>query len=104
MADALRAGSTTVKDLSRRFGVPMKTVLEDLDHVRRSLTGGERLDVVPAECLGCGYVFADRRRLATPSRCPVCKKENVAPPEVCIAAPAGTSEAREPPRFPRGRP
>ena len=87
LMEMLREGPATVKDLSRRLRVHVKVVLEDLEHVRRSLSGGERLELTPAECLGCGYVFADRKKIETPSRCPRCKKENVSPPEVFIVFP-----------------
>jgi len=64
-------------------------VVEDLDHVRRTLRSESdprrRLVVEPATCLGCGRVFRKRERLTAPSRCPDCKSESTTDPEFWIA-------------------
>ena len=87
MIDALlRSGRASVEDLASRTGADVRTVLLDLEHVRRGLAASDRWIAHPAECRACGYVFRDRVRLATPSRCPECRSEDIADPEYEIRA------------------
>lgn len=58
---------------------------EELEHVKKSLKRmGYRLEVVPAACRKCGYVFTDREKLKKPSRCPSCKSERIEPPRFYV--------------------
>lgn len=75
----LGEGPYTARDLARTLGIRLRLVLDDLEHLRRSLNGG-RLVVQPAQCLSCGKVFAKRTRLSTPSRCPSCRSEHIREP------------------------
>lgn len=85
LRDALRAGPLTARELSARVGVPEKQVAEHLEHLGRSLkAAGERLQVEPARCLDCGFVFRKRDRLSRPSRCPVCRSEHLDAPRFAI--------------------
>jgi hypothetical protein len=88
IASVLRRGPVSVHALARIFGVPLKIVSADVEHLRLSLRGEERLEVIPAECFACGYIFDTRKRLDCPSRCPQCKSENLSAPEFFISMPA----------------
>jgi hypothetical protein len=71
----------TAKELSARVGIPEKDVAEHLEHLEKSLrAGGAHLDVIPAECLSCGFVFRDRKRLTRPGSCPECRATRIDPP------------------------
>lgn len=81
LADALRAGPASARDLSRLVGLAEKEVAGHLAHLAKSLPAhGERLLVTPAECLACGYAFPSRTRLTRPSRCPQCHGTHLAEP------------------------
>jgi len=68
-------------DLSGRVGIPEKEVAGHLEHIRASLhRSGRQLEVKPAECAKCGFVFEKRGRLTRPSKCPVCHSESVHAP------------------------
>jgi len=68
-------------DLSGRVGIPEKEVAGHLEHIRASLhRSGRQLEVQPAECAKCGFVFEKRGRLTRPSKCPVCHSESVHAP------------------------
>jgi hypothetical protein len=86
LRDALRAGPLTARELSARVGVPEKQVAGHLEHLGRSLkaAGERRLQVEPARCLDCGFVFRKRDRLSRPSRCPVCRSEHLDAPRFAI--------------------
>ena len=86
IADLLRRGKMGVIDIARCVGAPAKSVLTDLEHIRRGLTARERWVVIDAECLSCGFVFKGRERLNTPSRCPHCRSEQIRDPEFAIIA------------------
>lgn len=77
IAAALHSGPLSVQDIARKLQMPVKVVLEDLEHVRLSVTNAERWIVEAAECLECGFVFRGRDRLNKPSRCPQCKSEDI---------------------------
>lgn len=87
LRDALRAGPQTARELSARVGLPEKQVAGHLEHLGRSLkAAGQRLEVEPARCLDCGFVFRKRDRLSRPSRCPVCRSERLDAPRFAILA------------------
>ena len=69
------------RELSREVGIKEKEVYAHLAHIQRSLAAkGSKLAVRPSECLGCGYVFKDRRRLTRPGRCPRCRETHLTNP------------------------
>ena len=73
----LKEQHRTAFGISKAVGAPVKTILDDLPHIRRSLKGSEKWVVEHAECEDCGYVFRDRARFTTPSRCPKCRSESI---------------------------
>lgn len=82
---ALRQGPLTVRELSAAVSLRERDVLSHLEHLDRSLDHtGERLDVEPARCLGCGFLFDERSRLTKPGRCPRCRATRIALPRFVI--------------------
>jgi predicted Zn-ribbon and HTH transcriptional regulator len=73
------------RGLSQQLGIKEKEVYEHLPHLERSVeAAGGCFIVIPSECLLCGYVFEDRRRLTRPSRCPKCKRSKLQNPSFRI--------------------
>jgi predicted Zn-ribbon and HTH transcriptional regulator len=72
-------------ELRQTLRVPVKVLEEDLRHLDKSLRGsGQRLVVGAARCGSCGFSLRRRPgRFATPSRCPKCRNERLAP---CLLA------------------
>lgn len=79
ITEALKTGMLTAKDISRSVGISEKEVHEHLPHISRSIEnrGDEQFVVEPSRCLKCGFVFRKRDRLRTPSKCPVCRSEEI---------------------------
>lgn len=80
--EALKGGMLTAKDISRQVGIKEKEALEHLPHVEKTVSspgahGGLRFVVEQSKCLECGFAFKKRDRLKTPSRCPVCRSEEI---------------------------
>jgi predicted Zn-ribbon and HTH transcriptional regulator len=75
LAKLLTRGDFTVEQMARSLDAPVQRILDDLEHVRRST--GDRFEMLPPECKGCGFVFDDRTRLGRPSRCPECRQERI---------------------------
>lgn len=85
LAEALRGGPATAKDLSRTVGISEHEVAGHLEHLARSLRGrGEKLAMTPPECLDCGFAFPGRERTTRPSHCPRCRGARITLPEFRI--------------------
>lgn len=86
MLEALRAaaelgGAMTARELSQAARVSERDVASHLEHLTRSRGAqGERVEVIPAACVGCGYVFRDRARLTAPGACPECRATRITAP------------------------
>ncbi len=77
----------SAREISSDVRIPEKEVFGHLDHLRRSLhREGRRVEMTPAECLACGFVFRKRERFEKPGRCPVCRGESVSEPLYFVAA------------------
>jgi len=77
----LGEGSVSAKDISVAVHLPEKEVYPHLEHIRRSLHAtGAVLEITPAECRNCGFVFAKRDRMTSPGKCPVCRNEAINDP------------------------
>ena len=73
----LRDGEWTLDELARNFVVSKKVIIDDLEHIARSVPRPSRLQIHPPTCEGCGYRFKDRAKFNDPSRCPMCKNEHL---------------------------
>lgn len=71
--ELLTENSFTLQELSSEMGVSMKELLHHLDHARKSVRPPRRFVIEPARCMKCGFVFRDRRKLHSPSKCPRCR-------------------------------
>jgi predicted Zn-ribbon and HTH transcriptional regulator len=81
MTELLREQEADALELSQALGVAEKEVYVHLGHIQRSAAAtGAELVVAPSECLACGYVFGDRKRLTRPGRCPRCRHTRVSRP------------------------
>jgi predicted Zn-ribbon and HTH transcriptional regulator len=77
----LEGGPVSARDISGQVGIPEKDVYGHLEHIRETLhRRGGQLEVTPAECVKCGFVFNKRERLTKPGRCPVCRGESIHAP------------------------
>ena len=69
------------REISVQAHIAEKDVCSHLEHIRHSLhAAGGHLEVTPAECRSCGFVFTKRDRLATPGKCPICRCESISEP------------------------
>jgi predicted Zn-ribbon and HTH transcriptional regulator len=83
--DILRWEPLSARDISGAMHIPEKEVYGHLEHIRRTIhASGLFLEITPAECRSCGFVFAKRYRLTPPGRCPVCRGESVFEPLFAI--------------------
>jgi len=80
----LQESPLSVREISAELGLSEREVLDHLQHVARSVASSGRLNVKPAQCLQCGFVFRKRTRLSKPSRCPLCRSQRIQAPEFSI--------------------
>ncbi len=83
IAEALKEESFDLREISKRFGVKEREVLDHLEHIEKSIHP-KRLISESASCQECGFSFKKRTRLSTPGRCPVCRSEQISPPRFKI--------------------
>ncbi|RNC71762.1 MAG: transcriptional regulator [Desulfuromonadales bacterium] len=83
--DLLREQTLSAKELSAEVHIPEKEVYGHLEHIRLSIHAvGAILEITPAECRRCGFVFTKRDRLTPPGKCPVCRHEAILEPQFTI--------------------
>lgn len=75
----------SAREISVRAHLMEKEVYGHLEHIRHSLhAGGSHLEVTPAECCSCGFLFSKRDRLLPPGKCPICRSETIFEPLFAI--------------------
>jgi predicted Zn-ribbon and HTH transcriptional regulator len=75
----LREEELSFEALRREFEMSVRLLEDDLRHLERSLRHApEKLVVTPARCRDCDFRFRTKH-FHTPSRCPRCRSEAVAP-------------------------
>ncbi len=84
MARALTGRRLTAKDLSSELGIMEKDVPAHLEHVIKSTSRELRFITFPSRCRECGFLFKKRTRLRTPSKCPLCKSEEISETEYML--------------------
>lgn len=87
LIDLLSHEPRSVSSIARELGLRRGDLEDDLRHALRSArAAGHRIDIVPARCKACDFVFADEK-LVKPGRCPVCKGTRLFEPLIRIADP-----------------
>ena len=87
MIALLSDGEMDARGLSEELRIKEKEVYAHLVHVERSVeAAGSKFILNPSECLLCGYVFENRRRLTRPGRCPKCRRSKLQNPSFRIIA------------------
>jgi len=80
LSDAPRSASSIARDM----GLRRSEVEEELQHALKSaVAAGHRIEVIPARCKDCGFVFGEDR-LTKPGRCPSCKGSRLFEPQIRI--------------------
>ncbi len=78
MIGLLEKEEMSAREISQAVQIREKEVYEHLVHIGRTVnTKRKKLVITPSQCLGCGYVFKNRKRYTRPGRCPHCKSERI---------------------------
>lgn len=81
ISELIQGEPLSAREISIRAHLMEKEVYGHLEHIRHSLhAAGSQLEVTPAECRSCGFVFSKRDRLAPPGKCPICRCETIFEP------------------------
>jgi transcriptional regulator len=84
LVELLSTEPRSVSSLARELGMRRGDMEEELRHVLRSArAAGHSIEVIPARCKACGFVFGEDT-LAKPSRCPACKETRLYEPMIRI--------------------
>ncbi|MBI4773583.1 MAG: transcriptional regulator [Deltaproteobacteria bacterium] len=82
--EVLLTESCTVRDLSQLLRASEKEILSHLPNVARSASHSHKFEIIPAECLECGFTFKRRSRFTVPGKCPLCRSRRISPPRFRI--------------------
>ena len=84
LIDLLSHEFRSASSLARELGMARGDVEDDLRHALRSArAAGHDIEIVPARCKSCGFVFVEGR-LLKPGRCPQCKGSRLFEPMIRI--------------------
>jgi len=84
LIEILSDAPRSVSAIAREMGLRRGDVEADLRHALRSaVAAGHRVEVIPARCKDCGFVFGEDR-LMKPGRCPACKGSRLFEPQIRI--------------------
>jgi transcriptional regulator len=85
LIDLLSHEPRSASSIARELGMTRGDVEDDLLHALRSArAAGHRVEVIPARCKQCDFVFGEEK-LSKPSRCPACKATRLYEPMIRIA-------------------
>jgi predicted Zn-ribbon and HTH transcriptional regulator len=85
LTELLNGEEWAFDDLRHELALTVKTLEEDLGHIRRSVRAdGQRLRVRSAVCADCSFRLSSRA-LHPPGRCPNCRSSNLEGPWLSIA-------------------
>lgn len=75
-----------MSSLARELDMTRGDIEDDLRHALRSArAAGHAIEILPARCKTCGFVFGDDR-LTKPSKCPACKGTRLFEPMIRTSA------------------
>jgi transcriptional regulator len=84
LIELLSGTPRSISSVAREMGLRRRDAEEDLRHALRSaVAAGHHVEVIPARCKDCGFVFDDDR-LVKPGRCPSCKGSRLFEPQICV--------------------
>ena len=84
LIDELAEAPRSVSGVARQLGLKRGEIESDFEHLIRSArAAGHTVVIEPARCRSCGFIF-DERKLAKPSRCPVCRGSRILEAQISI--------------------
>ncbi len=81
IAELIKENALSPEEISKILEIPIKDVLEDLEHISKSEKYG-KLMISPARCKKCGYVF--KPDIKIPKKCPKCKSTWIEEPKFLL--------------------
>ncbi len=80
--DLIAGARLSSYQLAQLLGLSERQIDEHLIHVVKTVARDKtrRFTLDPARCQHCDFVFRDRSRLTSPSRCPHCRSEAIKAP------------------------
>ena len=83
LIDLLSDDFRSASSIARELGLT-RDIEDDLRHALRSArAAGHDVEIVPARCKSCGFVFGEDK-LLKPGRCPACKGSRLFEPMIRI--------------------
>ncbi|HEX2964735.1 MAG TPA: hypothetical protein VHO84_03070 [Syntrophorhabdaceae bacterium] len=85
IAALLEEETLSSREISQLMRITEQDVCSHLEHIRKTLNKNNRhLDVSPAQCEKCGFIFKKRDRISKPGKCPLCHSSLIHAPRFHI--------------------
>lgn len=85
LIDLLSHEPRSASSIAREMGLRRADLEDDLEHALRSAaSAGHHIEIIPARCKDCGFVFGTDR-LLKPGRCPSCRGSRLFEPMIRVA-------------------
>jgi predicted Zn-ribbon and HTH transcriptional regulator len=78
--EILKKERKSAQALANFFKTELVEIVEDLQHLAKSVRPTFDLRMIPACCLKCGFVFRERDKIKAPTKCPRCRSEWIQAP------------------------
>ncbi len=75
--EALSKEKMSLREICRRYAIEKKEAIAHLNHISKSLLPKRKLVRDHAVCRDCGFIFKEREKFHSPSRCPKCRSESI---------------------------
>jgi predicted Zn-ribbon and HTH transcriptional regulator len=78
--EILKKEKMSAQVIANLFKVELTEILDDLQHLARSVRPAFELRMIPAYCKKCEFVFRERNKVKAPTKCPRCRSEWIQAP------------------------
>ena len=78
LKELLDDGPISLRELAKELKTGINHAAHEMDHLSRSLNN--TIQITPAYCHNCDYIFKKRSKWTKPSRCPKCRSEKLSDP------------------------
>lgn len=74
--EILKKEPKSAQELANYYRIEMFEIIDDLEHIKKTVKP-QNFKIYPAQCMYCGFVFKERSKIKSPTKCPKCRNERI---------------------------